>query len=141
MKIPGYCVLFALLILLLASAAGCTTPQPAPAATQAPAAPSAAPQAVATPPVATTRAAASSADLDTNIRVKFNDIACIYVGDYLGSTYLYPDQKFKLGASTPSGINVNVLFVDKNDYLARREAEPKWDQVKKSWVYESVVPL
>ena len=56
---------------------------------------------------------------------------------------LYPDQKFKLEAASPGAntINVNVLFVDENDQLALRQAKPQWDQVRKTWVYESVVPL
>ena len=143
MKIHGYYVLIAVLVLLLAIAAGCTTPQQtSAAATQAPAAaPAAAAQATYQAPAAT--AAASTADIDTTIRVHFNDLACIYVGDYLGVTYLYPDQKYKLAAASPGAntINVNILFVDENDQLALRQAKPQWDVVKKSWTYESVVPL
>ncbi len=142
MKIPGYCVLIAVLVLLLAFAAGCTTPQQTPSATQAStAAPAAASQATARAPVATQ--ASSGADLDTTIRVHSNDLACVNVGDYLGVTYLYPDQKFRIEAASPGAntINVNVLFVDENDQLALRQAKPQWDQVKKSWTYESVVPL
>ena len=143
MKIPGYYVLIAVLVLLLALAAGCTTPQPTPVSTQAPAATftAATPQATYQAPAATR--AAPAAGLDTTIRVHFNDLACIYVGDYLGVTYLYPDQQYKLQASSPGAntINVNVLFVDENDQLALRQAKPQWDVVKKSWTYESVVPL
>jgi len=141
MKIPGYFVLFAVLVLFLAIAAGCTTPQQqTTAATQAPPQATAAQQTYQTP-LATP--SASTADLDTSIRVHFNDLACINVGDYLGVTYLYPDQKFKLEAASPGAntINVNVLFVDENDQLALRQAKPQWDQVRKTWVYESVVPL
>jgi hypothetical protein len=136
MKIPGY-LLIGVLVLLLAVAAGCTTPAQ-PAATQAPtAAQQAAYQA---PPAAS---AASTADIDTTIRVHFNDLACISVQDLLGTTYLYPDQKFKLEAASPGAgtINVNVLFVDENDQLALRQAKPQWETVRKTWVYESLVPL
>jgi hypothetical protein len=142
MKIPRYYVLLAVLVLFLAVVAGCTTPQQqTPAATQAPTQATAAQQTYQAPP--TTRAAASTADLDTTIRVRFNELACINVGDYLGVTYLYPDQKFKLEASSPGAntINVNVLFVDENDQLALRQAKPQWDGVHNKWVYESVVPL
>jgi hypothetical protein len=138
MKIHGYFVFLAVLVLLLAIAAGCTTPQQTPAATQAP---------QATAAQATYQAsqakAGQTADIDTTIRVRFNDLACVNVGDYLGVTYLYPDQKFKLEAASPGAgtINVNVLFVDENDQLALRQAKPQWEQVKKVWVYESVVPL
>lgn len=137
MKIPGY-LFFAVLVVIMAVAAGCTTPQPAPA-TQSPTA-AAAQNTYQAPPAAQS---ASSADLDTTIRVHHNDLACINVGDYLGVTYLYPDQKFKIEAAPPGAntIDVNVLFVDENDQLALRQAKPQWDVIKKTWVYESVVPL
>jgi hypothetical protein len=139
METPGYFVLFAVFVLLLAIAAGCTTPQQTPAATQAPAA--TAQQTYQAP--SATRSSSTAADVDTTIRVHFNDLACINVGDYLGVTYLYPDQKFKLEAASPGAntVNVNILFVDENDQLALRQAKPQWDQVKKIWMYESVVPL
>ena len=141
MKIPGYFVFFAVLVLLMAMAAGCTTPQQqTPAATQAP---SAAAQVTMTYQAAVTTPTAQAADIDTTIRVRFNDLACISVQDLIGTTYLYPDQKFKLGAASPGTgtINVNVLFVDENDQLALRQAKPQWDVVGKTWRYESVVPL
>ena len=77
------------------------------------------PQTYQTP--AATRSA-STADIDTTVNVHFNDLACINVEDYLGVTYLYPDQKFKLEAASPGAntINVNVLFVDENDQLELR---------------------
>ena len=140
MKISGYFVLFSVLVLLLAIAAGCTTPQQqAPAATQAP---PAATQQTYQAPAATTRPA-STADIDTTVNVRFNEIACISVQDLLGTTYLYPDQKFKLQASPPgpNTIDVNVLFVDENDQLKLRQAKPKWDTVKKTWVYDGPVPV
>jgi hypothetical protein len=138
MKIHGYFVLFAILALALAFAAGCTTSQQTTTATQAlPAAPQVTYQAPAT------AAARGGADVDTTIRVRFNDLACINIGDNLGVTYLYPDQKFKLEAASPGAgtVNVNVLFVDENDQLALRQAKPQWDVVRKTWVYESLVPL
>jgi hypothetical protein len=137
MKIHGYFVLCAMLVLVLAVAAGCTTPQQTTAATQAPAATTA--QVTYQAPAATAR----GADIDTTVRVHFNDLACVNVGDYLGVTYLYPDQKFKLEAASPAGgtINVNVLFVDENDQLKLRQAKPQWDTVKKTWIYEGIMPL
>lgn len=133
-------MLFALLILILAIAAGCTTsPQQATPATQAPAQ-TAAPVYTQVP-LATPATQAPA--IDTTIRVKFNDLACINVQDLLGVTYLYPDDQFRLEAAPPAsgGINVNVLFVDENDQLALRQAKPQWNEVKKGWVYESLVPL
>jgi hypothetical protein len=138
MKIPGYHVIFAVLVLLLVIAAGCTTPQNTNAATQAPTA--AAQQTSQAPPA--TRSA-SAADIDTTILVHFNDLACINVQDLLGTTYLYPDQRVKLEAASPGAntIDVNVLFVDENDQLKLRQAKPKWDTVRKTWVYDGPVPL
>jgi hypothetical protein len=138
MKIPGY-VLIAVLVLLLAIAAGCTTPQQTPAATQAPA--TAAQQTYSAP--AAPRAT-SGADIDTTVNVRVNELSCINVQDLLGSDYLYPDQQFKLEAAPPSGantVNVNVLFVDENNQLKLRETEPKWDGVHNTWVYDGVVPV
>jgi len=142
MKIHGYFVLSLLLVVLLAVAAGCTTPQPTTAApTRAPAT---------APPVQQTaapQAPAATAPQNTNvfpisIRVHYNDLACVNVGDYLGVTYLYPDDRLTLHAENPGPgtINENILFVDENDQLALRQAKPQWDQVKKGWSYPSVVP-
>jgi hypothetical protein len=141
MKIPGY-LLIAVFILLLAIVAGCTTPtipQQTPAATQASTAASA--QQTYSSPLATR--AASTADIDTTVNVRFNELSCINVQDLLGTTYLYPDQKFKLNAASPGAntINVNVLFVDENDQLKLRQAKPKWDGVHNTWVYDGPVPL
>jgi len=141
MKIPRYFVLFAVLVLLLAIAAGCSTSQQkTPAATQAP---------LATPPTqvivtstAVTRTV-SSPGLDTTVNVKSSGLSCINVGDYLGVTYLYPDQKFKLEASSPGAntITANILFVDENDQLKLREITPRRDAIKNIWVYDGIVPL
>jgi hypothetical protein len=138
MKIPGYFVLIAVLVLLLAIAAGCTTPQQAPAATQAPA--TAAPQQTYSAPPATR--AASTANIDTTVNVHVGELACVNVQELLGTDYLYPDQKFKLEAASPgpNTINVNLLFVDENNQLKLREVEPKWDGVQKTWIYDGVVP-
>jgi hypothetical protein len=139
MKIPGYFVLIAVLVLLLAITAGCTTPQQAPAATQAPA--TAAQQQTHSAPAAT-RAASSTADIDTTVNVHVSELACISVQELLGTDYLYPDQKYKLEAASPgpNTINVNLLFVDENNQLKLREVEPKWDVVQKTWIYDGVVP-
>ena len=138
MKIPGYLPII-VLVLLLAIAAGCTTaPQQTDAATQAPA--TAAYQTHSTP--LATRSA-PTADIDTTVNVRFNELACISVQEYLGTDYLYPDQKFRLQAATPgpNTIDVNVLFVDENDQLKLRQVKPQWDTVRKTWVYDGPVPL
>ncbi|MGB9176362.1 MAG: hypothetical protein WCB46_06450 [Methanoregula sp.] len=139
MKIPGY-LLITVLVLLLAIAAGCTTTPPQTnTATQAPATATA--QQTYSTPLATR--SASTADIDTTINVRFNELLCLSVQDYLGTDYLYPDQKFKLQAAPPGAntIDVNVLFVDENDQLKLRQAKPQWDPVKKTWVYDGPIPL
>ncbi len=52
-------------------------------------------------------------------------------------------KNFKLEAAPPEPheIDVNVLFIDENDQLKLRQAKPKWDEVKKTWVYDGPVPL
>jgi hypothetical protein len=142
MKIPGYCVLIAVLVLLLAITAGCSTSQQTPAtATQAPTA--AAQQSAASYQTPVAPRSASTADIDTTVNVRFNELACLSVQEYLGTDYLYPDQKFKLQAATPGAntIDVNVLFVDENDQLKLRQVKPQWDTVKKTWIYDGPVPL
>jgi hypothetical protein len=139
MKIAGY-LLITVLVLFLALAAGCTTTPPQTStATQAPITTAAQPTystLPATPP-------APTADIDTTINVRFNELACINVQELLGTEYLYPDQKFNLEAATPgqNTIDVNVLFVDQNDQLKLRQVKPQWDTVKKTWVYDGPVPL
>jgi hypothetical protein len=136
MKTDAY-LHIAVIIFLLTIAAGCAVSRPT-TATQAPAAPA---QQVYQTPLATR--SAQVADIDTTINVRFNELSCISVQEYLGSTYLYPDQKFRLEAAPPGAgtVNVNVLFVDENDQLKLRQAKPQWDTVKKTWVYEGIVPL
>jgi hypothetical protein len=139
MKIPGY-VLIAVLVLLLAIAAGCTTPQQTPAATQAPQATAAAAQQTYSAPAATR--AASTAAIDTTINVHTNELSCMNVQDQMGVDYLYPDQKYKLEAAPPAGANaiaVNILFVDTTNQMRLREVEPKFES--NTWVYDGVVSV
>ncbi len=140
MKIPGYCVLIAMLVVLLAFAAGCTTPQQAPAATQAPVQ-TAAPQATYQAPAAT--AAPSGADIDTTITLKSGSFACLNVQEAIGTTYLYDGDELKLETASPGAntINVNVLFLDENDQLGFRQIKPRRDTIKNAWVYDGIVPL
>jgi hypothetical protein len=142
MKIHGYVTLVAVLVILLAIAAGCTTPQQPAAATQAP--PAQAPQATAQQAAPTAAAVkTSSAALDTTINVHHNELVCINIQDQMGMDYLYPDQKFRLevtsaGANT---INPTVVLVDKNNEFRIREVERQWDNVQKTWVYDGVVTV
>jgi hypothetical protein len=142
MKIPGYFVLIAVFVILLAVAAGCTTPQQAPAATQAPqstAAPQQAPSSVAP---AATRAAQSPA-LDMTINVHRNELVCIDIQEQMGTDYLYPDQKFRLDVTSAGAntINPTIVLVDKNNEFRIREVEREWNTVQKTWVYDGVVTV
>jgi hypothetical protein len=141
MKIPGYCVLIAMLVVLLAVAAGCTTPQQAPAATQAPVQ-TATPQATYQAPAATA-AQRSGADIDTTITLKSGSFACLNVQEAIGTTYLYDGDELKLETASPGAntINVNVLFLDENDQLGFRQIKPRRDTIKNAWVYDGIVPL
>jgi hypothetical protein len=129
----------AVLLILVALAAGCTTPQNTGPVSEAP--PTGTSSATTyTAPLTTV---AKTADVDTMVNVRFNDMACLDVQKELGKEYLYPDQKFRLSVSPPinSRANVNVVFVDENDSLAFRQTKPAWESVKKVWVYEGIVPL
>ncbi|MFA5222432.1 MAG: hypothetical protein WC391_09135 [Methanoregula sp.] len=144
MNINGYTGLFAALVIVLLCAAGCTTPQTPGAATPSSSATTAitgSPQSPETSMSAT--AATKTADIDTMVNVHFNDIACLDVQKEMGVSYLYPDQKYKLTAASPSAaaVNVNVLVVDENDNLKLGQIKPQWDSVQKTWKYPGVVPV
>jgi len=129
----------AALLVIVVLIAGCTAPQATPPAPQSTAVPT--PAAVSEFPVTTV--AVKTADIDTTVNVHFNDLACLNVQKELGNEYLYPDEKYTLYAASPgvAGVNVNVIFVDENDQLRLRQIKPQWDAVKKTWVYEGIVPL
>jgi len=143
MRSDGYSSAFPLVavlaILVLACAAGCSTPQATGTATPAPAPTPAA--TAASPGVIATTAVARTADIDTSITVNFDDYACLDVQKEMGVPYLYPDQKYTLSATSPGTVNVNILFLDTNDNLKFRETEPAWDSVTKKWEYAGLVPL
>lgn len=144
MKINEHSGLFAVLVIVLVCAAGCTTPQTPGAATPAPSATTAytgSPQ----NPVATqaATAAAKMANIDTVVITHFNDVGCIDIQKEMGVVYLYPDQKYKLTAASPSAasVNVNVIIVDENDKLILAETKPQWDSLQKVWKYPGLVPV
>lgn len=143
MKIHGYFVLIAVLVVLLAVAAGCTTPTQPAAATQAPAAQQPQQATAQQAPTAAPAARPPSAALDTSINVHRNELVCIDIQEQLGVDYLYPDQKFRLevtsaGANT---INPTIALVDKNNEFRIREVERQWNNVQKTWVYDGVVTV
>jgi len=142
MRPCGYVILtvsFLVMVIVLICAAGCTTPQQPAAATVTPAPTPAAPSSG----VITATAAIKTANIDTTIGVRFNDYACLDVQKEMGVSYLYPDEKYTLSATTPGAgtVNVNILFLDTNDHIAIQAVQPKWDSVSRKWVYEGIVPL
>ena len=144
MKINGYIGLFAALVIVLVCAAGCTTPQLPGAATPLPSATTAitgSPQNPVVTPAAT--AAVKTANIDTMVNVRFNDIACVDIQKEMGVKYLYPDQKYKITVASPSAaaVNINVIVVDENDNLKLSQTRPQWDPIQKTWSYPGVVPV
>jgi len=89
-----------------------------------------------------TQAATSSGFIAT-IDIHYNDYLCLDVQKELGSDYLYPDQKFNIWATSPSGstVNVNILLLTASDHEKIQIVKPAWDTLKKTWVYEGIAPL
>jgi hypothetical protein len=134
----------AVLVILLACAAGCTTKSATSAATT-PVATAAA--STVTASAAGTSAAAMTATtgsgIDTTVSVHFNDYACLDLQKALGVEYLFPDQKYTVWVNTPGAgtITPNLLVVDVNDNTKFSSVKPVWDAVQKTWAYEGIVPL
>ena len=147
MSYRGYPFVFVALVFALALLIGCTMPStsptaPAPAATAQPAATQQqayAPQYTATP----SAPAATGSGIDTTINVRGNGYTCLDVQQGLGVDYLYPDQKYTVTVGLPLNgrVNVNAIVVDTEDKTKMGSVPPKWDDVKKSWVYDGLVPL
>lgn len=142
---PSFALMcIAVLVILLACAAGCTTTSSSPAAT-APA--STASGATANAPAAGTAApataSAATSGIDTTVSVHFNDYACIDLQKALGVEYLYPDEKYTVWVTTPGSgtITPNLLVVDVTDNTKFGAVKPAWDTVQKTWSYEGIVPL
>jgi hypothetical protein len=138
-----YFGIFVLLVLLLACIAGCTssqTPlQKTVTVTQTPGNPVMTATSHTPIPAQITR----SAGIDTTINIHFNDFNCLDVQQELGVDYLYPDQKYRIWASSPGAntVNVNVLFIDIADKEKIQNVPPAWDTIKKTWIYEGLVPI
>ena len=147
MNFRGYSLLFVGLAIALALVMGCTAPAgspsaPAPATTPQPAAsqaPAYTPQYTATP----TAASATGASIDTTVNVRNNGFTCLDVQQGLGVDYLYEDQKYSVTVGLPlnGNVNVNALVLDTEDKTKMGSVPPKWDDVKKAWVYDGLVPL
>jgi hypothetical protein len=146
MKLNKYGYLIALVLVVLALASGCTSPQTPATSPQTVVTPGSAPGGIQTTVPAASSASAApvkTANIDTTINVHFNDYTCFNVQNALGKEYLYPDEKYRLSASPArdSNVNVNVVFVDDNDTTRIQGVRPKWDIVQKKWTYEGIVPL
>jgi hypothetical protein len=143
MRFHAYLCIFAVLVILLACTAGCTAPQPPSQKTGTVTQPPAAPVITGTLQTLTSTQSPRTAGIDTTINIHFNDFNCLDVTKELGLEYLYPDQKYTVWATSPvSGTaNVNVLFIDTADKEKIQIVRPVWDAVKKTWVYEGLVPI
>jgi len=142
MRFARYSLLFAALVIVLACICGCTsTPNtaPVPAATTAPGGP----PVPSYTQVTSATLAAGSRGVETTIKVHAKNFNCLDLPDLLGATYLYPDQKFTIWATSPGSgtVNVNVLLLKVDDYDKIQTVVPAWDAVKKTWVYEGIAPL
>jgi len=86
---------------------------------------------------------ARSAGIDTTIDIHSNDFNCLDVQKELGEVYLYPDQKYRVWATSPENgqESVNILFIDVSDRDRIQTSPPVWDAVKKTWIYEGLVPI
>lgn len=143
MRSYAFLCIFAVLVVMFAFTAGCTAPQPSQQKTST----------GTTAPVNTVETGTSSppasvqtartAGVDTTINIHFNDFDCLDVQKALGADYLYPDQKYIVWATSPASgsVNVNVLFIDIADKEKIQTVPPVWDAVKKTWVYEGLVPI
>lgn len=147
MKFPRIIFCTALLLAVFAAClvAGCTTasssPQtPGSSATGTPA------TAAATPVTAIGSASGTvppTYGISTTVTVHYNDFSCIDIQKGLGVTYLFPDEKYTIAVAPPSSgaVAPNMLVLDVTDYGKLGAVKPSWDAVKKSWLYEGIVPL
>jgi hypothetical protein len=145
MRFHSYIVIFALLVILLTCTAGCTQSSP-PAGIQKSGSSSQEPgnpltSGTSTAPVSTQTA--RSAGIDTTIDIHSNDFNCLDVTQELGVDYLYPDQKYRVWATSPGNgqESVNILFIDVSDRDRIQTSPPLWDAVKKTWIYVGLVPI
>ncbi len=96
-----------------------------------------------TSPAPASTQTARSAGIDTTIDIHSNDFNCLDIQKELGVDYLYPDQKYSVWATSPGNGpgNVNVLVIDVTDRDRIQTSIPVWDAVKKTWIYEGLVPI
>jgi hypothetical protein len=145
MKYQTYIGIFVLLVILLTCTAGCTQSSPQTAAQKSGSNPSEPgnPLVSSTSPAPASTQTARSARIDTTIDIHTNDFNCLDIQKELGVDYLYPDQKYSVWATSPGNGpgNVNVLVIDVTDRDRIQTSTPVWDAVKKTWIYEGLVPI
>jgi hypothetical protein len=136
----------AVLVILLACIAGCTTTSSTPTVT-APVATSSASgssgASVTAPPSGTTASPTATSGLDTTVSVHFNDFACLNIPKALGVDYLNPGENYSVWVTTPGSgtITPNILVLNVNDNARFGTVTPVWDTVQKTWTYSGIVPL
>jgi hypothetical protein len=145
MRFHSYIGIFAILVILITCIAGCTQSSPQAVAQKS----GSSPQVPGNPlissasPAPASTQTARSAGIDTTIDIHSNDFNCLDVQKELGVDYLYPDQKYRVWATSPGNgqESVNVLFIDVSDRDRIQTSPPVWDAVKKTWIYEGLVPI
>jgi hypothetical protein len=145
MRFHSYIGIFAILVILLTCIAGCTQSSSQTAAPKSDTSPQVPgnPLISGTSPAPASTQTARSAGIDTTIDIHSGDFNCLDVQKELGVDYLYPDQKYRIWATSPGNgqESVNVLFIDVSDRDRIQTSPPVWDAVKKSWIYEGLVPI
>jgi hypothetical protein len=147
MKSPVVLISIAVLVILLACIAGCTTTSSTPTVTAPAATASGSSGATVTAPASGTAVSATSSatasGLDTTVSVHFNDYACLNIPKALGVDYLNPGEKYSVWVTTPGSgtITPNLLVLNVNDNAKFGTVTPVWDAVQKTWTYEGIVPL
>jgi hypothetical protein len=138
----------AVMLILIACIAGCTSASTAPAATTPAATASGGSGSTTNSPATGTAASATASPtaatgIDTTVSVHANDYSCLDIQKALGVDYLYPDQKYTVWVTTPGSgtITPNLLVVDVTDNTKFGSVTPVWDAVQKTWAYEGIVPL
>jgi hypothetical protein len=145
MRFHSYIGIFALLVILLTFTAGCTqsSPQTGVQKSGSNSQEPGNPLISGTSPAPASTQTARSAGIDTTIDIHSNDFNCLDIQKELGVDYLYPDQKYHVWAISPGNGpgSVNVLVIDVSDRDRIQTSPPLWDAVKKTWIYEGLVPI
>ena len=145
MRFHTYIGIFAILVILLTCIAGCTQSASTTGAQKSGSSPQVPgnPLISSTSPTPASTQTALPAAIDTTIDIHSNDFNCLDVTQELGVDYLYPDQKYRVWATSPGNgqESVNVLFIDVSDRDRIQTSPPLWDAVKKTWIYVGLVPI